>query len=154
MVDQSSLLRRLYLDGIHGDDWLLLRELYSDCSSRIKWAGELSQPNNIRQGVRQGGVISMGHYKRYNNPFLLQLEDRFTGIRIGATGILHVTVAGDVALMAEDHPDTQVMVWDADTNARQERYCIHSAKNHTLGFASRAKKRETEPDIFMACRYP
>ena len=55
VVDHSSLLRRLYLDGIHGDDWLLVKDLYTDCSSRIKWAGGLSHPINIRQGVRQGG---------------------------------------------------------------------------------------------------
>ena len=36
VVDQNSLLRKLYLDGVHGDDWLLLKDLYSDCSSRIK----------------------------------------------------------------------------------------------------------------------
>ena len=150
MVEQNLLLRRLCLDGIHGDDWLLLRELYSDCSSRIKWAGELSHPINIRQEVRQGGVISTGHYKRYKNTFLLQLEDRFTGIKISATGITHVTVADDVALLAEDHPDTQVMVWDADNNVRWKRYCIHPTKRHTLHFASQAKKRETEPNTFMA----
>ena len=61
-----------------------------------------------------------------------------------------VTVTENVALLAEDYPDTQVMVWDADNNARQERYCIHLTKSHTLQFVSRAKKRETEPDIFMA----
>ena len=33
VVDHDSLLRRLYLDGIKGDDWLLIRDLYSDCSS-------------------------------------------------------------------------------------------------------------------------
>ena len=54
VVDHSSLIRRLYLDGIHGDDWLLVKDLYTDCSSRIKWAGGLSHPINIRQGVRQG----------------------------------------------------------------------------------------------------
>ena len=36
VVDHNSLLRRLYLDGIVGDDWLLSRDLYSDCSSRVK----------------------------------------------------------------------------------------------------------------------
>ena len=36
VVDQISLLRRLFLDGIDGDDWLLIRDLYSDCSSRVK----------------------------------------------------------------------------------------------------------------------
>ena len=57
VVDQNSLLRKLYLDGVHGDDWLLLKDLYSDCSSRVKWAGQLSDPFFIDQGVRQGGVI-------------------------------------------------------------------------------------------------
>ena len=42
VVDQNSLLRKLYLDGVHGDDWLLLKDLYSDCCSRVKWAGQLS----------------------------------------------------------------------------------------------------------------
>ena len=37
MMDQNSLFRKLYQDGIHGDDWLLLNDLYSDCSSRTKW---------------------------------------------------------------------------------------------------------------------
>ena len=91
-----------------------------------------------------------GHYKQYNNPFLLQLEDSFTEIRIGATDIPHVTVADDVSLLAENHPDTQAMDLDADNNARQERYFLHPTKSHTLRFASRAKKRETEPDISMA----
>ena len=54
VVDHNSLLRRLYLDGINGDDWLLIRDLYSDCSSRVKWAGLLSDHINIKQGVRQG----------------------------------------------------------------------------------------------------
>ena len=71
VVDQNYLPRKLYLDGIHGKEWLLLKELYSDCSSRIKWAGELSHHINIKQGVRQGGVLTTGHYKRYNSPLLL-----------------------------------------------------------------------------------
>ena len=54
VVDHNSLLRRLYLDRVQGDDWLLLRDLYSDCSSSVKWAGLLSEAIIIRQGVRQG----------------------------------------------------------------------------------------------------
>ena len=56
VVDHSSLLRRLYLNGIE-DDWLLVRDMYSDCSSRIKWAGGVSYPININQGVQQGGLV-------------------------------------------------------------------------------------------------
>ena len=35
VVDHSSLRQRLYLDGFEGDNWLLDRDMYSDCSSRI-----------------------------------------------------------------------------------------------------------------------
>ena len=103
MVDQNSLLHKLYLDGIHDDDWLVLEDLYSDCSSRIKWAGELSHPINIRQGVRQGGVLSASHYKRYNNPLLLQLENRYPGMEIGPISLPHITIADDLALLARSN---------------------------------------------------
>ena len=149
VVDQNSLLKKLYLDGIHGDDWLLLKELHPDCSSRIKWAGELSQPVNIKQGVRQSGVLSTGHYKRYNNPLLLQREERYSSVRIGSISIPHITVTDDLALLAEDKSDAQVVVWDADNSAGRERYCIHPTKSHTLWY-NRCKKKDTELDIFMS----
>ena len=68
VVDRGSLLRRLYLDGIEGDDWLLVRDMYSDCSSRIKWAGGISHPINITQGVRQGGGVIHGPLQEIRQP--------------------------------------------------------------------------------------
>ena len=114
VVDYNSLLRRLYLDGIVGDDWLLLRDLYSDCSSRVKWAGLVSDQINLKQGVRQGGVLSTAHYKRYNNPPLLQLEERYTDVKIGSINIPHVTVADDLAVLAREYCDIQVILWDVE----------------------------------------
>lgn len=55
VVDHDSLLRKLYLDGISGDDWLLLKDLYAGMTAKVKWDGFLSSPLIIRQGVRQGG---------------------------------------------------------------------------------------------------
>ena len=46
-------------------------------------------------------VLSTGHYRRYNNPVLLQLDEMYPGIKIGAIGIQHITVADDLALFAE-----------------------------------------------------
>ena len=148
VVDQNSLLRKLYLDGIHGDDWLLLKNLYSDCSSRIKWAGDLSHPINIKQGVRQGGVLSTGHYKRYNNPLLLHLEKNHAGMKIGSISIPHITVADDLALLAKEKSDMQVMVWDAENGAGRERYCIHPTKSHTLLYKP-GRRDDSELNIFL-----
>ena len=148
VVDQNSLLRKLYLDGIRGNDWLLLKELYSDCSSRIKWAGELSDPINIKQGVRQGGVLSTGHYKRYNNPLLLQLEEGYSGIKIGSISIPHVTVADDLAILAGSKSENQVMVWDVEDSSNRERYCVHPAKSHILWYKF-GKKDNSDLDVFL-----
>ena len=49
----------------------------------------------ISQGVRQGGVPSTSHYKRYNNPLLIEEERRFNGALIDHIKIPHVTVADD-----------------------------------------------------------
>ena len=71
------------MDGISADNWLLLKDLYTDMTSKVKWDGYLSSPFIIRQGVRQEGILSAFHYKRYNNSVLIEVEERFTGARIG-----------------------------------------------------------------------
>ena len=136
VVDHNSLLRRLYLDGIVGDDCLLLRDLYSDCSSRVKWAGLVSDQINLKQGVRQGGVLSSAHYKRYNNPLLLQLEERYTDVKIGSINIPHVTVADDLAVLAREYCDMQVILWDVENNTDRERYCVNPTMCSCLCFNS------------------
>ena len=83
VVDHKLLLRRLFLDGITGADWMLLRNMYTDLTSAVKWEGSLSSPFVIKQGVRQGRVLSTGHYKRYNHPLLIEIENKFNGAKIG-----------------------------------------------------------------------
>ena len=146
--NHGSLLRRLYLDGIRGDDWLLIKDMYTDCSSRIKWAGGLSDPINIKQGVRQGGVLSTGHYKRYNTPLLLQLEQRYTGVKVGSINIPHVTVADDLAVLSSFRSEMQVMVWDVEGNAGRERFFVNPSKSHTLKYPANRNK-ECAGDIYM-----
>ena len=150
VVDQNSLLRRLYLDGIQGDDWLLIKDLYSDCSSRVKWAGLLSDPVNLHQGVRQGGVLSTAHYKRYNNPLLLQLEERYADVKIGAINIPHITVADDLAVMSRTFSSQQIKIWDVEDNTQKERYCVNPSKSSTLLYPYERSNDVECTDIFMA----
>ena len=49
--------------------------------------------------VRQGEVLSTAHYKRYNNPLLLHLEDAYSEVKIGSINITHITVADDLAVL-------------------------------------------------------
>ena len=51
VVDHKLLLRRLSLDGITGADWMLLRNMFTELTSAVKWKGTLSSPFVIKQGV-------------------------------------------------------------------------------------------------------
>ena len=64
-----------------------------DLTSRVKWEANLSNPIIISQGVCQGGVHSSSHYKRYNNPLLTEVENRFTGALIGHIKIPNILYA-------------------------------------------------------------
>ena len=36
----------------------LFEELYRDAFSSVKWQGQISKPFEIKQGFRQGGILS------------------------------------------------------------------------------------------------
>ena len=55
----------------------------------------------MQQYVRQGGVLSTSHYKRYNNLLLLSLEERYASAKIGSIRIPIIIVADDAAPLAQ-----------------------------------------------------
>ena len=68
----------------------------------------LSDPFVIKQCARQRGALSTVHYKRYNNLLLVQLENTFTGAKIGYI-IPHVTVADDLIMISNSLLEMQVV---------------------------------------------
>ena len=120
VVNHKFLLHKLYFDGITGDDWLLLSDLYTNMTARVKWDGFLSVPFVIKQGVRQGGILSASHYKIYNNPLLLEIEDKFTGTHIGTVKIPHVTCADDLCFVTEAREELHTMVCTSEGYADRE----------------------------------
>ena len=117
----------VYLDGISGDDWLLLKDLYSNMSAKVKWDGLLSSSVVIRQVVRQGGILSAP--KRYNN-ILIDVEEWFSG-KINATvKIHHVTVADDMCFITENKAELQPMMSAAELQANRDHYTIYPTKRY------------------------
>jgi hypothetical protein len=54
VVQHKILLDKLIDQSIHPTLWLIIKDLYSGLTSKVKWAGELSESFDILQGVRQG----------------------------------------------------------------------------------------------------
>ena len=53
--------------------------------------------------------------------------------------IPHITFADDLAILAENKSDSQLMVWDVEDSSNRERYCVHPAKSLFYGISKQLK---------------
>ena len=82
----------------------------------------------IKEWVRQGGILSAIHYKGYNNPLLLEIEDKFTGKTIGTIKVPHVTCADDLCYMTDSKDELRPMLSTSEGYPNREHYTIHPTK--------------------------
>jgi hypothetical protein len=76
----SSVVLKLYQDGVEGDMWSLMNNMYKGMTFKVKWDNHLTDNINIAQGIRQGAKLSTLLYKRYNNT--IRHTDDFSFSRI------------------------------------------------------------------------
>lgn len=74
VVQHTILFDKLLDQNIHPDLWLLVKTLYEGLTSKVRCMGRLSDSFNIKQGVRQGGVLSSVFYKICFQDLLDELE--------------------------------------------------------------------------------
>ena len=128
VVDHEILLNELYLSGIDGSLWVLLRELYREPTTHVKWNNIISEEFNVLQGVRQGGVSSAPVYKSYTNRLLNNLQKHHLGHRIGTVNVSAPTCAGDIAILSNSHHDSQAAINIVEDYAASHRYTINVPK--------------------------
>ena len=58
VVDHHHLLRRLYHSGVNDRHWTIFKSIHTQSTSVEKWANSRSDPCEVLQGVRQGGITS------------------------------------------------------------------------------------------------
>ena len=64
VVDHTILLNNIYEQGINKKLWMIIKDLYSGLSAKIKWKNQMEDSFQILQGVRQGGILST-HFLKY-----------------------------------------------------------------------------------------
>ncbi len=124
----KSLLRKLYLQGVEGPLWDMFAAIHTAATSRVKWGGYLSEKFDILQGVRQGGLTSTMEYKHFIDPLLWTLQGTGVGASFGETDLAAPTCADDVALMAFEPENLQVLLHLAHSYSQQEGYRLQPKK--------------------------
>ena len=64
-VNHDIMFSKLYQDGVEGDMWSLMNNMYKGMTFTVKWDNNLTDNINIAQGIRQGAKLSTLLYKRY-----------------------------------------------------------------------------------------
>ncbi|VDI30959.1 Hypothetical predicted protein [Mytilus galloprovincialis] len=100
-VTHEIMLNKMFHDGIRGDMWVLLKNIYTNMTLQVKWGDQTTQHVNIQQGIRQGAKLSTLLYKRYNNTILNAITGSHLGAKIGTICVASPTCADDIALLGE-----------------------------------------------------
>jgi len=129
VVDHDLLKLKLHHTGVRGPQWLIIDNLYSNCSETVRWRGSYSRPYKVTQGVRQGGVLSTSLYKEYVNPLLTDFERSGVGLHIGGIYLGSPTCADDVLLLSHSETELQAMLNVAYTYSAHNKYTLHPGKS-------------------------
>ena len=129
VVQHKHVLRRLYHCGVQDTHWQLIESLHVNANSVIKWDGQLSEPFEIAQGIRQGGLLSTDLYKLYQNPLLNTLQSSRLGARIGDIVCNSSACADDLALNSNDEDEAQILIDTSVDYPDMEFYKLQVLKN-------------------------
>ena len=83
VVQHTILLDKLLDRNISQTYWLIIKELYNGLTTKVKWLGSFSESFTLKQGVRQGGVLSTPLNKIFDEDLILELEEKSLGFMLG-----------------------------------------------------------------------
>ena len=112
---------------------------------QIKWNDRLSSPFGMRNGLRQGSVLSPSLFNIYIDDLLRELEQGGDGARIGSKYVGALAYADDITLLSPTVLGIQRML----------NTCAAYAEDHNLLF----NEKKSTSIVFVKCkrsyiRYP
>ena len=140
------MFRTIYAAGVHPLYVRLLLHIYRNQSGQVYWEGNLSVKFLIRNGVRQGAVLSPILFNLYTTELFKILEDAGDGCRINGSYFGLFGYADDLALLCNTISGMQRMLnitsdFAEKHNIKFSTNCIIS-KSKTKCIAFGLKKEE------------
>ena len=132
VVQHDIIMDKMWYQGIHPIYWKILTELYDGLSTKVKWLDGISSSFNIKQGVRQGGILSTHLYKIFVQDLLTELEDNSIGYHLGNIYVGAPTCADDFAFISKNKYEMQVMLNVVSRYAKEHHYSIHPTKTQLI----------------------
>ena len=97
----------------------------------INWNGNVSRKFEIKQGVKQGGLLSADLFKLYSNDTFETLNNTNVGSTIGDIIVCVPGCADDVAVQSNNPHDLQILVNGSKLNSDTHR-CIRQPQKSVV----------------------
>ena len=110
----------------------------------VKWGGKFSDKFKIKQGERQGGILSTDMYKVYDNKLLDCLESVMLDIRIGGINCNGPMCADDTTVVTEERGPLQTLLSISDNYRGLEQYLLQLLKSVMLTIAPPRKRDKSD----------
>ncbi|VDI59356.1 Hypothetical predicted protein [Mytilus galloprovincialis] len=120
-LDHEILFNKLYHDGITGNIWILLRNMYKNVAVKI---------NLFRDKIL---------YKRYNNNILDALDRADIGAKIGNISVVAPTCADDIALLASNKHEIQALLDIVHDSTKRDLVTINPNKSDLVPLTTKCE---------------
>ena len=117
-VNYWKLFNKLMDDGIPSDVVALLSFWYSHQKVNVRWHNMLSDSFCIKNGTRQGGILSPYLFTRYIRDVLSAVVNTHIGCNIGGVMINVLAYADDIVLLAPSWSAMQNLIVVLETNSK------------------------------------
>ena len=147
-IIRSALFYKLTKIGFQGKYFRIVKDMYDQAKTRVKWDGELSDIFENIRGVLQGGVLSPTLFKIFMDD-LKNYLDKNKGVTIGDILICYILFADDLCLISETKTGLQTLINGLETFCNHWQMEINISKTKISVFNKKYVPNGTSTDFFL-----
>ena len=132
-VHRKALLYKLFGKGVGGKYFDILKSMYENAKSRVKWNSALGKIFENLRGVLQGGVLSPTLFKIFLSDIKDYL-DQNKGVTVGDIIICYILFADDLVLVSETHSGLQSLLNGLEKFCLQWQLLVNLTKTNITVF--------------------
>jgi hypothetical protein len=138
-VNYECLWYKLRKCGIGGRMFNAIQSLYENVSYAVKVNGNLTSWFSITKGVKQGCVLSPTLFQIYINDLIEEINNSNCGVPVGEKNVGILVFADDIAVIARNENDLQLMLDIINNWCTKWRLCINPEKSKVIHFRFKGK---------------
>ena len=153
-VQYVCLFRRLMNKNICPKSCRVLLAMHTGQIVRVRWGGTTSSPFTVRNGVKQGGILSPVLFTLYMDRLLEALQRCRDGCYMGRKFTGAVAYADDVAILAPTRSAIRRMLTIAEDVGREIHIKFNPSKSQLLHFSPQNHPEVAAPIQFCDTLVP